>query len=205
MRKGSRCSRDLRTKSLCSQSKTQCQTQTGFRGFFSLANRPKNWKLNQEHLFRHMVHTFYRKDDLPLEHLSSSSTNVTSLDTKHFTGFFSKRYVLFQPELIWEKCGLCNPHVWGFRLADCSVFLEPENCHSKICLLIRQKGSSNANVCWKKKFSIFLSSFFRYSLFFQFEDVSCRPMIVNPSLQKPSKKKWATKNKRCKIHRERES
>lgn len=130
MRKGSRCSRDLRTKSLCSQSKTQCQTQTGFRGFFSLANRPKNWKLNQEHLFRHMVHTFYRKDDLPLEHLSSSSTNVTSLDSKHFTGFFSKRYVLFQPELIWEKCGLCNPHVWGFRLADCSVFLEPENCRS---------------------------------------------------------------------------
>lgn len=84
-----------------------CQTQTGFRGFFSLANTPKNWKLNQEHPFRHMVYTFYRKDDLPLEHLSSSLTNVTSLDTKHFTGFFSKRYVLFQPKLIWEKRGLC--------------------------------------------------------------------------------------------------
>lgn len=113
MRKASGCSRDLRTKSLCSQSKTQCQTQTGFRGFFSLANRPKNWKRNQEHPFRHMVHTFYRKDDLPLEHLSSSLKNVTSLDTKHFTGFFSKRCVLFQPKLIWEKCGLCNLHVWG--------------------------------------------------------------------------------------------
>lgn len=87
-------------------SKTQCQTQTGFRGLLSLANSPKNWKLNQEHPFRHMVCPFYRKDDLPLEHLPSSLTNVTSLDTKHPTGFFSKRYILFQPKLIWVKYGL---------------------------------------------------------------------------------------------------
>lgn len=117
-------------------SKTQCQTQTGFRGLLSLANSPKNWKLNQEHPFRHMVCPFYRKDDLPLEHLPSSLTNVTSLDTKHSTGFFSKTYILFQPKLIWVKY---KPVVFGgldLLIMVCSWNLK--TAILQICLLIRQ-------------------------------------------------------------------
>ena len=41
-----------------------CQTQIAFRGFPSLANRPKNWKLSQDHPVPYTVYTLYREDDL---------------------------------------------------------------------------------------------------------------------------------------------
>lgn len=40
------------------------QKQIGFRGFPSLTNRPKNWKLSQDHPFSYMEYTLYGQDDL---------------------------------------------------------------------------------------------------------------------------------------------
>lgn len=53
-----------------------CQTQPQFSGFLWHANISKNWKLNLENRFRYTMYISYREDDLTLEQLSSSKTDV---------------------------------------------------------------------------------------------------------------------------------